>query len=70
MFVDQQGLGHSYTSEIQGGAKTAGTGHNNLVTLTVDQTSQAMNIANNMPQKMNKMGNQISKDLKNILQKP
>jgi hypothetical protein len=41
-----------------------------LVTLTVDQTSQAMNIANNMPQKMNKMGNQISKDLKNILQKP
>ena len=45
MYTDQQGFGHSYNSEITGGA--AGSHHNNVVTTTVDQTYQAMAIANN-----------------------
>ena len=44
MYQDQNGLGHSYTSEIQGGA--AGNNHNNVVTQSSEQTQLAMSIAN------------------------
>jgi hypothetical protein len=46
MYTDAEGLGHSFTSDIQGGA--AGNGHNNIVTLSTEDTFKAMLIANSM----------------------
>lgn len=46
MYSDSHGIGHSYTSEIQGGA--AGDNHNNVVTQSSEQTQLAMSIANGM----------------------
>ena len=69
MYTDQQGLGHSYNSEITGGA--AGSHHNNVVTTTVDQTYQAMAIANNMINKnMAKVVSNMQKDIKSLIGKP
>ena len=45
-YHDSHGHGHSFTSLITGGA--AGDNHNNMVTSNVDQTYQAMAIANRM----------------------
>ena len=46
LYQDANGYGHSYTSEITGGA--AGDGHNNVVTTSAEQTQFAMSLANNM----------------------
>lgn len=69
MYTDSNGLGQSYNSEITGGA--AGSNHNNVVTSTVDQTYQAMAIANGMLNKnMTKVVSNLQKDIKGLIQKP
>lgn len=69
MYLDQDGFGHSYNSEITGGA--AGDGHNNVVTRTTDETYRAMVLANHMQNRhMSKMANYMQKDIKTYCQKP
>ena len=69
MYTDAEGQGHSFTSEIQGGA--AGNGHNNVVTLSTDDTYKAMLIANNMGNRhMPKISSNIQRDIKSYCQKP
>lgn len=54
---------------ITGGA--AGDNHNNMVTSNVDQTFQAMAIANRMSQqKMTKVVNHLNKDFRALNQRP
>ena len=65
MYTDAHGFGHSYTSEITGGA--AGSNHNNVVTVAPDQTYQAMAIANNMMNKnMQKVASNMQRDIKSL----
>jgi len=69
MYMDSEGLGHSYTSEIQGGA--AGNGHNNVVTVSTEDTQKAMAFANNMMHKhMQKQASNMQKDIRSYGQKP
>ena len=63
MYTDAEGLGHSFTSDIQGGA--AGNGHNNIVTLSSDDNYRAMIIANSMGNRhMQKISSNIQWDIK------
>ena len=63
MYLDKEGFGNSFPSNLKGGA--AGDGHNNVVTRTVDETHQVMRIANGIGQgQMSKTPNYMQRDIK------
>ena len=49
MYMNNEGYGYGFTSEISGGA--AGNGHNNVVTVSTEDTQRAMAFANEMMHK-------------------
>jgi len=65
MYTDEDGMGHSFTSLITGGA--AGEGHNNVVATSSESTTEAMKIANSMNGKtMRKTIDSLQKDFKSL----
>ena len=65
VYSDADGRGYSYPSTITGGL--AGDGHNNVVTLTAEQTATAMSITNKTQgKKSDKQVNSLAKDFTSL----